>query len=162
MVWPDCGSVASTAPVTVDFPGTRAVIRPTLSTEATVAFLMLNNVFTWGYGPPEAFSWNVSPGMRIIYLGSSLKGGNTYKNWDIYRVRTTELNIWLDSSSTKSVTHNGGKKMTADNSWFDVTEPWSQFETKLMFLFQSLSARWQGRADIALYKVYPKSRSQRK
>ena len=41
MVWPDCGSVASTAPVTVDFPGTRAVIRPTLSTDATVAFLML-------------------------------------------------------------------------------------------------------------------------
>ena len=46
MVWPDCGSVASTAPVAVDFPGTRAVIRPTLSTDATVAFLMLNNVVT--------------------------------------------------------------------------------------------------------------------
>ncbi len=46
MVWPDCGSVASTAPEMVDLPGTRAVIKPTLSTDATVSFLMLNNVVT--------------------------------------------------------------------------------------------------------------------
>ena len=46
IVCPDCGSVASTAPVIVDFPGTRAVIKPTLSTDATVSFLILNNVVT--------------------------------------------------------------------------------------------------------------------
>ena len=138
MVWPDCGSVASTAPVTVDFPGTRAVIRPTLSTDATVAFLMLNNVVTWGYGPPVAFSWNVAPGTRIIYLGSSLKGGNTYKDWEIYWARTTELYTWLDCFSTKT------RQKMAEQRWRrTMTESWSQFETELIWLFQSLSARWQ-------------------
>ena len=38
-----------------------------------------------------AFSWNVAPGMRMMYLGSSLRGGKTYNKQHFSNFGSTAL-----------------------------------------------------------------------